>query len=237
MPGWDSTKEQGIELARALARRNIATLLCDGPGIGESVFRGMVNRHDYEVPGSAAFEYLAQRSDVDPRRIVVVGASLGGYRAARIAAFEHRLAGAVAWGAIWSVAGLWSNTRSGGDALPTPLGHAVRVMGARDVDDVTEKMKHWTLEGVAERIRCPLLILHGENDTQIPVADARRLYDVAGSEAKELKVFTEDEGGAAHCQNDNRQLAHDYIADWLFDTLIGGRRREGVVIGERSRPD
>lgn len=234
MPGWDSTKEQGIELARALARRGIATLLCDGPGIGEAVFRGLVNRHDYEVPGTAAFDHVAARPDVDPGRIVVVGASLGGYRAARIAAFEHRLAGAVAWGAIWSVAGLWADTRSGGDALPTPLAHAMRVMGARDVDEVSEKMKLWTLDGVAERIRCPLLILHGEDDAQIPVADARRLYDVAGSDVKELKVFTADEGGATHCQNDNRQLAHDHIADWIHDTLVAGRRREGVTIGDAA---
>src|SRR3990172_5655018 len=44
LPGWDSTKEQGIELALALAERGMAVLLCDGPGIGEAVtFRGMVN--------------------------------------------------------------------------------------------------------------------------------------------------------------------------------------------------
>jgi hypothetical protein len=36
-------------------------------------------------------------------------------------------------------------------------------------------------------------------------------------------------GGAAHCQNDNRLLAHDYIADWLYDVLCQGRRRSGVI--------
>jgi dienelactone hydrolase len=232
VPGWDSTKEQGIELARSLTRRGIATLLCDGPGIGESVIRGIVNRHDYEVVGTAAFDYLAARVDVDPHRIGVAGVSLGGYRAARIAAFEHRLAGAVAWGAIWSVADMWADTRRGADALPTPPEHALRVMGAQTIDEVTEKLKLWTLDGVAELIRCPFLILHGEHDTQIPLRDAVRLYETLTSVRKELKIFTEDEGGATHCQNDNRQLAHDFIADWAYDTLVKGRRRIGVIRGE-----
>jgi len=92
LPGWDSTKEQGSGLAAALAERGIATLLCDGPGIGEAVvFRGLPNRHDYEVPGRAAFEALLDEPRVDPARIAVVGTSLGSYRAARFAAFEPRL--------------------------------------------------------------------------------------------------------------------------------------------------
>jgi dipeptidyl aminopeptidase/acylaminoacyl peptidase len=91
LPGWDSTKEQGSGLAAALAERGIATLLCDGPGIGEAVaFRGMPNRHDYEVPGRAAFELLLNEPRVDPARIAVVGSSLGGYRAARYVSLIRR---------------------------------------------------------------------------------------------------------------------------------------------------
>jgi len=57
------------------------------------------------------------------------------------------------------------------------------------------------------------------------------LYEAAGSAHKELKVFTEAETGAMHCQNDNRILAHDYIADWLSDVLVRGRGRGGVFVG------
>jgi dienelactone hydrolase len=234
LPGWDSTKEQGIELAQALAPRGFHTLLCDGPGIGEAVlFRGMVNRYDYEVPGAAAFDYLAARSDVDASRIAVVGASLGGYRAGRVAAFEQRLAGAVAWGAVWDWRKVWAVRRSNAHGpVPTPQAHAQFVMGARTLDEVAAKLDGWHLDEVAHQIRCPLLILHGQDDAQVPVDDAHRLYEAAGSAQKELKVFTAEEGGAAHCQNDNRQLAHDYIGDWLVDTLVCGRARQGVIVGE-----
>ena len=93
-----------------------------GPFSGQSVhFRHVapepkayaLNRYDYEVPSTAALEYLLSRSDVDPDRIAVVGLSLGGYRAARAAAFEHRFAGGVAWGAIWDFAVTWARSVPG----------------------------------------------------------------------------------------------------------------------------
>jgi fermentation-respiration switch protein FrsA (DUF1100 family) len=236
LPGWDSTKEQGVELAQALGPRGFHTLLCDGPGVGEAVlFRGMVNRHDYEVPGAAAYDYLAARPDVDASRIAVVGASLGGYRAGRVAAFEHRLAGAVAWGAVWDWRKVWAVRRASAHGpVPTPQGHALFVMGAKTLDDVAARLDGWHLDEVAHQIRCPLLVLHGHDDAQVPVEDAHRLYEAAGSAQKELKVFTAAEGGAAHCQNDNRQLAHDYIGDWLVDVLVRGQPRTGVVEGEAA---
>ncbi|HZU07292.1 MAG TPA: prolyl oligopeptidase family serine peptidase [Chloroflexota bacterium] len=233
LPGLDSTKEQGLPFAQVLAARGFNTLLPDGPGIGEAVlFRGLINRHDYEVPGKAAFDYLTTRADVDTSRIATVGVSMGGYRAPRFAAFEPRLAGCVAWGAIWDWAAVWaqriSNERG---AVPTPHSHVLFVMGAKTLDEVTEKVQAWRLAGVASQIRCPLLITHGERDAQIPVEQAYALYEAAGSPQKELKIFTEAEGGSAHCQNDNRVLAHNYIADWLEDVLVRGRRREGVIVG------
>ena len=241
LPGWESTKEQGIEFGLEVARRGIGVLLCDAPGIGEAVlFRGLVNRHDYEVPVAAAVDALAARPDVDADRIAVVGSSMGGYRAARAAAFEPRLAAAVAWGAIWDYGVIWDRRLRDRPPLTAPMSHALAVMGASDVEDFARIMRAWTLEGVADRISCPLLVVHGERDVQIPLDDAVRLHAQASSTTKELKVFTAAEGGAAHCQNDNRILAHEYIGDWLVDVLVAGRERGGVVgldpAAETSQP-
>lgn len=231
LPGLESTKEQGLPFGLSVAARGFNVLLVDGPGVGEAVqFRGMFNRYDYEVPGRADFDYLASRSDVDSSRIAVVGLSLGGYRAPRVAAFEHRLAACVAWGAIWDYGAIWEQRQSERGAVSTPHSHVLHVMGARSLEEVREKVRPWRLDGVAQTIRCPLLVMHGEKDAQVPIDHARRLYDAAGSRQKELKIFTEKEGGAAHCQNDNRLLAHAYIADWLEDTLIRGKQRQGVVV-------
>lgn len=221
LPGWDSTKEQGIGLA---AERGIATLLCDVPGVGEAVLeRGLVNRPDEEAAGAAAFDDLLREPRlVDPKQIAVVGSSLGGSRAARFAAFEPRLRAAVVWGAIWDFGRTWRQQLDRpGSALPTTLDHALFVTGSATVDEVTTKLDAWTLDGVAERIACPLLVLHGADDTQFPVADAERLYATARSGRRTLRIFTPDEGGSAHCQNDDRLLAHEEIGDWLADELTG----------------
>jgi fermentation-respiration switch protein FrsA (DUF1100 family) len=74
-----------------------------------------------------------------------------------------------------------------------------------------------------------MLITHGEKDAQVPVEAAYALYEASGSPMKELKVFSEREGGAAHCQNDNRVLAHTYVADWLEDVLLRGADRRGII--------
>ena len=237
LPGLDSTKEMGLSFAQAMAARGFGVLLPDGPGVGEAVtLRGMVNRYDYEVPGRADFDYLAGRADVDASRIVAVGVSMGGYRAPRFAAFEPRLAGCVAWGAVWDWAAVWAS-RIGNERgnVPTRHSHVMHVMGAHSLEEVTQIVQNWRLEGVAEQIKCPLLVTHGEKDAQIPVAQAYALYEAAGSPQKELKIFTEAEGGSAHSQNDNRLLANAWIGDWLEDVLLRGRRREGVIVGGERR--
>jgi dipeptidyl aminopeptidase/acylaminoacyl peptidase len=237
LPGLDSTKEQGLQFAQALALRGISTLLPDGPGVGEGVlFRGLVNRYDYEVPGKADFDYLAGRADVDPARIAAVGVSLGGYRAPRFAAFEPRLAALVAWGAVWDWATVWaSRIANERGNVPVPHTHVMHVMGAHSLEEVSQIVATYRLDGVAQQIRCPLLVTHGEKDAQVPVAQAYALYEGAGSPQKELKIFTEEEGGSAHCQNDNRLLAYTYVGDWLEDTLLRGRRREGIIVGWERR--
>jgi esterase/lipase len=83
------------------------------------------------------------------------------------------------------------------------------------METAMEKLKKFTLEGVAQLITCPMLICWGEQDKLTPREVARKLHDSVGSKDKTLKIFTVKEGGAEHCQVDNRQIATDYIADWL----------------------
>jgi fermentation-respiration switch protein FrsA (DUF1100 family) len=93
------------------------------------------------------------------------------------------------------------------------------VVGAPDNETALEWAKKFTLEGVAEKVTCPILILHGENDRVVPLAEAKKLYEQVGSKNKALKIFTEAEGGAEHCQVDNRQLGVDFIGDWLLKNM------------------
>ena len=66
---------------------------------------------------------------------------------------------------------------------------------------------------------CAFLVLHGENDRIVPLAEAKKLYERVGSKRKHIKIFTVEDGGAEHCQVDHRQLGVDYIGDWLLANM------------------
>jgi pimeloyl-ACP methyl ester carboxylesterase len=226
--GLDNCKEMSVLFnGLEFAARGWHTLAIDGPGQGESLrLRDIRTRPDYEVAGTAAYQYAAARSEVDPKRVAVMGYSFGGYYAPRIVAFEKRYCACVAFGAMhWNmeqwVDGIRRAVRT--DAKTSAQSHfqVPWAFGARDLDHAVEMAKAFSLAGVAGRIECPLLVVHGENDRIVPLDSARRLYEAAGSKRKHLKIFTAAEGAAEHCQVDNRPLGVNTIADWLMPIFAG----------------
>jgi len=220
--GLDNCKEMSVQFAGLeLAFRGFHTLAIDGPGQGESLrLRHIHSRYDYEVAGTAAYEFVAARGEVDPDRVAIAAYSLGGYYAPRVAAFEKRYRACVAWGALFDYHDTWVKRREAMKTAPPSSMAASHfqlpwVMGVPDMDAAMEKIKNYTLAGVAERIQCPTLICYGASDRLCTAQVAQQLFAAVGASDKTLKVFSEEEGGAEHCQADNRQVGTDYIADWL----------------------
>ena len=78
-----------------------------------------------------------------------------------------------------------------------------------------------TLENVVDKITVPFLVTHGAKDRQIPLEYAHQEYEGAiNSPKRELKFFTEREGGVEHVSADNQDNARDLIADWIAETFI-----------------
>lgn len=223
--GFDSFKEQmlGSRLPHELARRGVSTLMVDQPGTG-----GALRLHDLpavvdtERPGAACVDYLLGRGDVDSDRIGIVGWSLGGYYAPRAAAFEKRFGLCVAWGANhqWGRTQRRRRQREGENPVPHYWDHALWVWGQENLEDFEKLWDRITLDGVAEKITVPFLITHGVGDRQIPVADAYRSYEQAvNSPKRELKIYTEHEGGVEHVNLDDPTNATHFIADWIAETF------------------
>ncbi|MFH4410303.1 alpha/beta hydrolase, partial [Acinetobacter baumannii] len=83
--------------------------------------------------------------------------------------------------------------------MPHYWEHVRWVWGAKDMDEFMEIAQNVHLNGVLENIRVPFLVTHGEADKQIPLEYAHQSYDqLVNSPDRELKIFTEREGGIQH---------------------------------------
>ena len=224
--GMDNCKEMSVLFnGLEFAHRGWNTLAIDGPGQGESLrLRDMYARHDYEVAGTAAYNYVARRPDVDPAKVVVMGYSFGGYYAARVAAFEKRYCAGVAFAALhWDLAAWQREIKRRHEQAPANTAqsnfHFRWIMGCETMDEAIAKAEKFSLVDVAPRISMPFLIVHADQDRTVPVASAYQLYDAIGAPKKHLKILTAQDGTRYHVQADNRQVAVDYIADWIASIL------------------
>jgi dienelactone hydrolase len=227
--GFDVTKElqygYGIP---DLAARGIGCLIVDGPGNGESVrFRNLPLIAETEHYATPAYDYLAGRSEFDPKRIGVMALSLGGYYAPRAASLEQRFACCVAWGAQWDYHAIWAkrfeDLASGKVlSLSVPPEHLEWVLGVSNRDEAMKKLEGFRLDGIVQKMTCPFLLVHGAGDEQIALSLAQKCFDAVGSKQKTFKVFHREEGGFHHCQVDNVTIGVHYMWDWIADVLKPG---------------
>ncbi len=222
--GLDSFKdEMWFMTGHGAVQRGIAVLMVDGPGQGGTLRRHKVpTRFDYEVPVGKCIDYLLTRNDIDERRIAVSGSSLGGYYSARAGSKERRLAACISHGAIWDVEQRFRD-RGEGHALAN---HMKWVFGAKSMAEAIEKARPFKLEGVLDGMRCPYLVLHGGHDV-LGVENSKTVYEYAKSKGVQvtLRLTTEEETGAEHCQHDNPTLGQELMTDWLAD-VFGIDQRE-----------
>jgi hypothetical protein len=105
-------------------------------------------------------------------------------------------------------------------SLSVPGHHITWILGVDSLDAALKKLEPYRLDGVVQKMRCPFLLVHGEDDEQIPMADAHTLYNACGSRDKTLRVYTAEEGGAQHCQRDYLTLVVADMWDWFEDKLV-----------------
>ena len=224
--GFDSLKEWIFPLlVDPFLARGVGVFVVDQAGVG-----GALRLHklpalvEAERSAAACIDALAKIEGVAANRIGLAGISLGGYYAPRAAAFESRIRAACAWGGIWDLGALFDRLAAEpgkARSIPDMLDHATWVFGTRTKEEAMSVARKMTLAGdVIERVRCPLLVLHGINDRQVMRGVSEQtVSNAVNSPRAELKVFDFDEGGAEHCQIDNCALAADYMADWFSEVL------------------
>ena len=199
----------------ALAQRGITVVVADTPGRGSTIrHKGIVSRPDYEVPAARVLDFLCELPG---------GRSGAGRRGRRE---PRRLLRAAARGLRRAGEGVRLLVR----LLRRARGH-LRVLRADPPADRLDRRRPPTTprrasgsrastsRDVAGQIRCPILISHGERDSIMAVQSARHLYDAVGSEDKRLRIWSESEGGADHCNYDAWAECIPFMFDWLLERL------------------
>ena len=213
--GADAYAEEVYFSSKPFLDRGIAVLHVDTPGRSSSIYlEGIPTRADYEVPGKACLDYLFSRSEIDRNRVGLVGISMAGYYAPRIAAFDKRIKALVGWSGCYSVL----------DDLYDFCAHlqpvCQRLLGGVSHEEARRRLKDFTMAGVATNITCPTLISHGANDTLMSVDGAKRLFNEIGATDKTLRIYDDnDAGGRIHCSHDYWAHNVPYMIDWLQQRL------------------
>jgi alpha-beta hydrolase superfamily lysophospholipase len=231
--GYDSTLEEDyLALAAGALRRGYNVIAFDGPGQGSALReQGLHFRPDWEAVVTPVVDFALTLPEVDAGRLVLAGTSLGGYLAARAAAFEHRIAACVLHDGVWDFHSVIAAVASSAASVPgglealmarnTQARWAVRngrwTFGVSGIDEMLKATEGYTMAGIADRITCPTLVLDAEND-QFFKGQPQRLFDELTCK-KELIFFREDEGAGEHCHEGALSLWHQRAFDSL-DTVL-----------------
>jgi pimeloyl-ACP methyl ester carboxylesterase len=242
--GFDATLEELYASAAAPAlERGYNCLTFEGPGQGGVIRKQKIPfRYDWEKVVSPVVDYaLSRTQEVDPKHIALMGISMGGYLAARAAAFEHRISAYI----------LYNGVYDGYDALASSLpksllgaiesgkqeivnatfeilmdsdpnirfnvAHGMWTTGLNSPYELITRSKDYTVKDIAKNIECPTLVLEAEKDDSFP-GQPKRVYDALTCQKKYI-LFTSEEGAEEHCQCGASSLSNQRIFDWLDETF------------------
>jgi esterase FrsA len=170
----DTRKEDMLLEGAAFVAKGIGVFAVDMPGTGEAPIKIDVGA---ERMFSAILDALAKRPDIDKNRIVVRGISWSGYWAAKLGIVEAaRLKGAVVQGgpADFYFSADWQGKALGTREYLFDLFPArASVYGVATLEEFLAYGPRMSLkeEGLIDKPSAPMLLVNGEKDSQVPIAD------------------------------------------------------------------
>lgn len=245
--GFDSTLEELYSAAAAPAlERGYNCLTFEGPGQGGVIRKQKIPfRHDWEKVVSPVIDYAVNKKielGIDVERIALMGISMGGYLAARAAAFDNRISACILYNGVYdgydAITSAFPksllNALNEGDSQyvnstitdlmesdPNTrfnIKHGMWTAGANSPYDLITGVKKYTLKDVIKNITCPTLVLDAEKDDSFP-GQPKKVFDALTSPNKKYVLFTQDEGAEEHCQCGAAALSNQRIFDWIDEVF------------------
>ena len=164
---------------------------------------------------------LVQTGIADRRRIVIYGASYGGYAALAGAVVTPDLyRAAVSLAGVSDLDAFLKYTRRRGGADSAQYDHWVRLIGDPEEDAPAISAASPRLR--AEEIRIPILLMHGSADEVVPIQQARIMKEALDAAGKSVRLLTfEGEDHSDWYPENWRRQAEEAIA--FFRPHLDGR--------------
>jgi dienelactone hydrolase len=198
-------------------------------------------RYDWEKVVTPVIDYAltTKTKEIDPNRMALMGISMGGYLAARAAAFEHRVSACILYNGVYDgydalassfPKSLLTAIENGDskvvnmvldiliDSDPNTrfnIQHGMWTAGANAPFELIQNSKKYTIKDSVQNIRCPTLVLEAEKDDSFP-GQPKKVFDTLTCPKSYIR-FTEQEGAEEHCQCGASALCNQRIFDWLDD--------------------
>jgi dipeptidyl aminopeptidase/acylaminoacyl peptidase len=207
IPGYERTARDFVPLGVRLAREGFAGVSVSQPGFGRSQ-----GPPDFVGPKTlavltVAYRKLQKESYVDPNRMAIYGYSRGGMAASLLSVQLDDVKAAVFGAGVYDFQRLYNDST---------------LRGVREnMRDETGMTKEAIIQRSSilrmDRLKCPVLILHGERDINVPVNQAKMLRDRLTQLHKEfeIKLFPEAEHSIG-------APAGDAAADFFKRKLLQG---------------
>lgn len=207
IPGHATTARDWIPNGLTFARNGFAGLAVSQPGYGRSEGPG-----DYVGPKTIkvlteGYRRLQRESFVDGKRMGIVGYSRGGMAASLLALQLDDVKAAVLGGGVYDFKKQYDDTVLDG----------IRENMKAETGMTEEAIIQRSSVLQMEKLKCPVLILHGEKDINVPVSQAYLLRDRLMALKKEFEIQTfPDRDHAIGPQN-----LYKYSLDFLKRRLAG----------------
>jgi dipeptidyl aminopeptidase/acylaminoacyl peptidase len=173
MHGWGGNAEVMLPFAALLYRAGYATLLLDARNHGRSDADTFSSMPRFAEDLEHGFDWLAARAEVDPRRIALLGHSVGAGAALLVASRRDEVAAVVSIAAFAHPHELMRRQMAAHRIPYRPVGWLVlqyieRTIGHR-FDAIAPR-------NTIRNVRCPVLLVHGSEDRSVPLSDAEAIH-------------------------------------------------------------
>lgn len=216
------------------AARGYNIMTADLAGQGMNPDQGLHFGARMETTARALVDYALSRPEVDPRRLALFGFSWGGHIAFKAARFDSRVQAMIANPPMPDVfRSVLAQQRGHNRHDPisrTAFDQIVWRFGLKisfhpkDIAARFRKAWDYLSNGKVDirNVKCPALLLAGEGEPEVTLKIARACFEQLPNSQKKIVVFSEAQGGEAHCQINNLALPNGTMFDWLDEVWQNG---------------